>query len=290
MLNFKDMPISKKLGIGFGIVLVLLFSIVAVAFNSISGIEGNIRSTEEAVEAADASMEAKFFVAKAMDATASYGLGEKEAKDNFAAFASDFDEHIDGLQSLELTQEEKQDIETIQRLHSEFEALGEAYFAAVDAGEGEDAAMEAFDAKADELATALEEFEAMQSAELEHATEASAAAASTAKTIGILLGIIAIVIGVVMAVIITRSITKPIGELVDSSKRVAEGDLSHEIKVSESKDEISVLAASFSNVVKTIQRFRDEVGTLKLRQQKENWMREETQKSFKEISPSSSKG
>lgn len=75
--------------------------------------------------------------------------------------------------------------------------------------------------------------------------------------------IIVIIIGVIggmtVAYVFGRSITRRMNELVDLSHRVSAGDLSAAILDNESQDEIGILCRSFNEVVKTFERFRDEV-------------------------------
>jgi methyl-accepting chemotaxis protein len=71
-----------------------------------------------------------------------------------------------------------------------------------------------------------------------------------------------VAIGAILSFYFARSISKPMNQLVETSRRVTEGDLSGEITLSKGKDEVSTLAAAFGDVVKTIQRFRDEMNTV----------------------------
>ncbi|AOY76491.1 methyl-accepting chemotaxis protein [Clostridium formicaceticum] len=59
---------------------------------------------------------------------------------------------------------------------------------------------------------------------------------------------IALAISIVVGIILTRSITKPIKQLVEVSKNVAEGDLTKEISI-QTRDEVSLLVESFNKMI-----------------------------------------
>ncbi len=93
--------------------------------------------------------------------------------------------------------------------------------------------------------------------------EAQAAKAAATATMYIIAFIIAaIASGVGIAFFVTREITKPINQLVDDAEELAKGNLSHEVTISESKDELGTLTAAFSKVAGAIQKFGDELGVL----------------------------
>ncbi len=72
---------------------------------------------------------------------------------------------------------------------------------------------------------------------------------ATVTMIGLLIG--GMVLSMVLGVFISNSIKKPIGKMVEASKRMADGDLDVHIDVN-TKDEIGVLAKAFSQMTNNI--------------------------------------
>ncbi len=72
----------------------------------------------------------------------------------------------------------------------------------------------------------------------------------------IILGVIG---GMALSYVFSRSITRRMDQLVDLSHQVAIGNLSVTTHSTDSQDEIGVLSRSFTEVVKTFEKFRDEI-------------------------------
>jgi len=106
------------------------------------------------------------------------------------------------------------------------------------------------------------EIEAASVALFESAKAQAAKAASTATMLVIAFIIAAIAVGLGIAFFVTRSITKPINQLVDDADELAKGNMSHEVTVSENKDELGTLTTAFSKVAGAIQKFAGELDVL----------------------------
>ncbi|MBF0549796.1 MAG: HAMP domain-containing protein [Deltaproteobacteria bacterium] len=83
------------------------------------------------------------------------------------------------------------------------------------------------------------------------ATQQSMVEFSNAKMAVIIGLLIAVVLGAIMAVFITGTITRSVARLVDSTKRVGEGDLTVHVEV-ESRDEIGLLASAFRDSTRSM--------------------------------------
>ncbi|HEX3025851.1 MAG TPA: MCP four helix bundle domain-containing protein, partial [Clostridia bacterium] len=70
--------------------------------------------------------------------------------------------------------------------------------------------------------------------------------------------LLSILFSLFIAVRISRGISKPVAELAEAAKKMAEGDLSVEIKVN-TKDEIGQLGAAFSETVSTIHAYIEDI-------------------------------
>jgi len=81
----------------------------------------------------------------------------------------------------------------------------------------------------------------------------------TIRNVIILVVILGILAGSIIAFLFGRSISRRMRQIVDLAYSVSKGELSCEIKYSDSKDEIGLLQRAFGEVVKTFQLFRDEI-------------------------------
>jgi methyl-accepting chemotaxis protein len=88
--------------------------------------------------------------------------------------------------------------------------------------------------------------------------EAAAETYNAARTLMFIIGGIAILLGTAIAFWVTRSITKPLSEAVNVANQLAEGDLTARIVVT-SKDETGMLLAAMQNMVSKLTQIISEV-------------------------------
>jgi methyl-accepting chemotaxis protein len=91
--------------------------------------------------------------------------------------------------------------------------------------------------------------------------KAAADAFSQARSLMFMLGSIAILMGIGIAFWVTRSITVPMGIAMDTAKKIAEGDLSANIRI-ESTDETGMLLASMQHMTATLQAVIDDMNRM----------------------------
>ena len=258
MLNIKDMSLSRKLLSGFSIVVVLLAIVGLVGYNGISEINsGLVGIISNDVVMADSVMEMKIAGLTASDSIGEQLLGEADAREQFETSIKNFEEFESKINSMDLNDEEKKDMADIGRLNKNFVGSANELFAVIDAAKLEknnniNAAMEKFDVDRLKLNEALEEFEVMQSAEME---QAKANAEETAKNASILIvsiTIIASIIGFGIGFYISRLITKPVEEVLAGSREISNGKLDVKL-INNSRDEIGMLSSTFRNMAKELQ-------------------------------------
>ena len=100
----------------------------------------------------------------------------------------------------------------------------------------------------DNYLNAVRELIEFQDALMEKAGTDAESAYENARNLLITLTVIAILLAVGIATVITRSITRPVGQVVDASGKMAEGDFNFKLDIA-SKDEMGTLA----NAVRAIQ-------------------------------------
>lgn len=83
--------------------------------------------------------------------------------------------------------------------------------------------------------------------EIDTANRDAIADISKAQTNLVTLSVIGFIMGIITAFVITRSITKPVDEMLDAAKRIANGDLSVEI-TNKSNDEMGTLAKAMEEM------------------------------------------
>lgn len=82
------------------------------------------------------------------------------------------------------------------------------------------------------------------------AKSAEQAGANASKAV-VIFGMLAIVFGISIAVVVTRSIVTPVAALVNDAHRVADGDLTVQVK-SSGQDEIGMLSESFEKMIESL--------------------------------------
>ncbi len=257
MVSIKDISLSKKLIGGFTFVVILLAVVGFIGYNGVTAINSELDGiVSNDVVMADSVMEMKIAGLQASDAVGEHILGQAGAREQFDSSIKNFEQFESKLKSMELNDEEKQDLAEIRRLNSNFVTSANELFAVVDAANLKkntdvNAAMDKFDADREKLNEALEEFEVMQGAEMD---EAKASALETAKNATIMIismTIIAALFGFGIGFYISRSITKPVDNMLQASNKVAAGDLTVEVK-SDSKDEVGQLSQAIQSMTESL--------------------------------------
>ena len=86
--------------------------------------------------------------------------------------------------------------------------------------------------------------------------EKTLTAQAATTNIGILIVILgSLILSFMIALKISKSISKPVTEMADAAKRMADGDLSVQITVDNSKNEIAQLSAAFSETIATLKAY-----------------------------------
>lgn len=84
----------------------------------------------------------------------------------------------------------------------------------------------------------------------------------TSIAVTVIITVLFIIISVILSVRIADSVAKPISSLVERIERLALGDLHTEVPEVKTKDEIGVLAESFTSTVSTLQSYVDEISEI----------------------------
>jgi len=252
---FKNLKIGIRMGLGFGVVLLLFAAAVLISLQFLR-IVGNNSSmvADETVPFLMRAYELDVNVTKVSetltDVAATHNTeGYKEAE----AAAGKVREDIDKFKEMFKKENDTKALKEVEDLEAKFNRFYDngksmaQVFITKGMAEG-NKAMEEFDK---DRAKLLEEVEKLQKAHVDEAntnTQGVVKAVAKVKYILILMGLLSIVLGALIALFTTRSITKPLGEGVEVMNHLAQGDLTVDIEV-KSKDETGQLLDSMKHMV-----------------------------------------
>jgi methyl-accepting chemotaxis protein len=257
MVSIKDMSLSKKLIGGFALVVILLAIVGYIGYYGTSQINSELKAiTQDHVVMTVTVKDLKDANMQANDAYGEHILGNPDAKSGLEEAYKMFDQHKAKLLGMDLTPEEKNDIANIEKLHNDNKQAGQKLWDAITAANYKqndqvNAAMKEFDDSREQLNKALNEFESMQAAQMKEAEDHAATDGNNSTMLIIAISIIAAIIGLGIGIYISRAITKPVDTMLQASNKVAEGDLTVQVK-SDSKDEVGQLSMAIQTMTESL--------------------------------------
>ncbi|MBK9579936.1 MAG: MCP four helix bundle domain-containing protein [Fibrobacterota bacterium] len=267
---FKNMKLALRLGLGFGLLVVLMIVVGGIALDRIGKInDGIILVVKDRMP----KMEAANNWINGVNAVARI-LRNGVISDDPAFIAKEFDRiaeerhKIDkAYKSLEegiTSKEGKAKLEAASKLIPAIRDGQEKIIGFAKAGKDSAAAAELFGdyrKVQSEYLAAIADLIKFQSELADQDGDAAAKMASMANTLIIGLIILAGILAVLVAWLVTRSITRPIGNCIEIAEKVAKGDTTTEIKV-ESTDETGMLMEAMARMVRAIQLMSGDASTL----------------------------
>jgi methyl-accepting chemotaxis protein len=280
---FKNMSIGSRLGIGFGVLLVLMFLLGILGYwgvHSLSGttihlLEGDANVAEHAARARANVVGMRRFE---KDSFINIGNAEKvagyikewgEERDAVAARLNDLEKYSDKTDE---AKDYKDQIKVLRAELGNYETGFKKVISQIQAGtitttqQANEAIGEYKDAS-HKLESQVKEMAVHANKVMDEDLPKIENTTSRTTWIMMLISLFSILVSVGSGIIITRSITVPVGVGVAVSKRLSEGDLSVDIKV-ESKDEIGrlmdamkVMVDKLRNVVVDVKTASDNVAS-----------------------------
>ena len=252
---FKNMKIGMRLGLGFGVVL-LLFVVSGVITNQYLNISANA-SKQVRDETLPYLLRADEMVADTIqvqqwltDVSATHNKdGYKDAEQAASAFKS----NMAKFREMFRNENDTGSLNKINELETSFNQfyedgkhMADTYLTSgIDAG---NQLMEKFDKSSETMATKVKEFQKQQMDEANTNTKDIVEAVDKVQMIVLIIGGIAILLGALVAFFVTISITRPLTEGVNIANKLADGDLTVNVDV-KSKDETGQLLAAMKNMV-----------------------------------------
>ncbi len=263
------MKLGQKIGIGFGIVLVVLAAIVIVGLTALRSADSGFQQyrgyallTNEAGRIQANILEGRLAVVK-FEVLAKEGAGKAELNGRFDEFYMRFDnvqefiqngiELADDDQLIEVYQQLAQAAVEYRRTVDTIRSLAQEPLTPLVMAQIEDLMSGKLDVIGPQMADEIEEIKLNLKAKQDELGPRLQAANQRSVTLMIVVGIIAIILGIIAAIVITRMITKPIIEVVGAAEMIAVGDLSQELHA-KSNDEIGVLTNAFADMTASLRK------------------------------------
>ncbi|HCW97198.1 MAG TPA: methyl-accepting chemotaxis protein [Pantoea sp.] len=250
MWSLKNMKVGVRLGVAFGIVVVLMVIIGITTVSKIQSINSGISAIVDdryvkvrlAFDVRDGvNDQIKYLRGLVIDTphpdrnVKRYGqLDEATQRTNTA---------MNRIAAIQVTAVGKKKIQGLIEAGKQFETAKSALIALVKAGDFENAgvyALKTMTPAQNAFLEGAEKFANSQDLQLRNEGRTIVSAASTAITITLVCAALAIVASILLGIYLTRSIVRPLTEAVGVAERVAAGDLSSKITI-DSRDETGVL-------------------------------------------------
>ncbi len=269
-MNWSNLRISTRLGIGMGTMALLVVAMAAVAWMLVSGMAHSQRAVSQnslpAIERA-ASFEGDLLRFRGTQ-TQHVLQQDKAAKDLAKGELDKLQKAIQqGLTAYNelphLDQEARQRLTEIQtqwtaylKLHTEIVQKSEMWATEDAMGQLNGPALQVMTT----LLASLELLSENNFALARAAGQQAEQAAQTARNVTLGLGLAALAVAAVLVVSLTRSVSKPLSAAVVAADRIAEGDLTGQIQAT-SQDEVGQLLGALSrmqgNLVRIVNEVRD---------------------------------
>jgi methyl-accepting chemotaxis protein len=257
---FKNMKLGLRLGIGFGMMIVLMSILVLFGVTRIAKLDGNIEKVvgDRMVKTRQANA--------VLDDVAITGLAmrniflhadaakvEMEMERNKVAGAA-IRALLDSLDKSVNSPEGRQRLDGVEKARKAYVESRDQMLEMFKAGKVDTAktmmmgeVREAYN----EYLKSLKEFIDFQTDLADKDGDDTAAIAQSTQQMLVILALIALVLGIFAAVVITKSITSPINEAIQIADKVAAGDASVKVVV-DSSDETGMLKQAMKNMVDTL--------------------------------------
>jgi methyl-accepting chemotaxis protein len=232
----KNMSLSFKMGLGFGVPLIMIAVIATVIFVVVNGVQSNAQlAKDESALFAGIARQMKLDVVQVQQwlTDISATRAKDGLDDGFDEAEKSYQSFLAGLTQFKQMYNEENDTTGLRQLGELESAIADYYEvgknmanAYIEGGpEAGNKVMGDFDQAASRLAANMDPFVEGQVEELANAMTSIVSSTGTLRVTVLVIGAAALVLGVFLAWSITRSITKPVGRIVagltEGSEQVA---------------------------------------------------------------------
>ncbi|GLI53140.1 methyl-accepting chemotaxis protein [Thermodesulfovibrio yellowstonii] len=266
---FKNLTIGKKLMVGFGTIIFLLVILSAYTLYSIISSATKVYDLEERfdklLDAAEIQREVNAIHLKARKMFLINDISKKqEIMKEIEEHRKYYRKRMEELGKITRNQEGKQKLQNLINASNETRDANNKAIQLALAGKNQEAIelyLKEVESKAGNREKALNELVNYYHKTATKTTVDINQSFNYELIISIILSVISIAIGIFFALFISRSVKKPVTELKGVLGKVAQGDLSVDIKV-ESKDELGMIAQSVHEAITSIKRLIAESKTI----------------------------
>lgn len=265
----KKLKIGQRLALGFGIVIILLMLLAALAYSRIGGLSGEIANTvndrypktvianqiKSQLNDVSRNMLNALIMTDAEQIKKEIANINAENQSNSEAFAQ--------LEKIITDPKGKEYLKEITTIRDKFMPLQAKFIALINEDRKEEAQLKfLFSLRPVQLKyfAALDAFLKHQNSQMEMAGSDSAKVAKSTSATILILALVATAVSVLVAFLATRSITRPLYEAVDVAKRVADGDLTSDIQV-KTGDEMGQMMEALQHMNESLMKIVGEVRT-----------------------------
>ena len=261
----RDTRIGVRLGLGFGLILLLLAAVAASGYWGMRSISGRVEAvlrTDARIAADAAGARASLINLRRFEKDIFLNVDSAEKVSEYRARWNDQLKDLNSsILSLEATAVLPQDRETIRSMKTELADYTSGFdkvYRLVESGaittpQAGNEAINQFKAPVHSLDKVTSDFAATAARRLDSVGKTVEDLNRRASLAIILLAIAAMTLSLLTGVVITRSITGPISRIGEFTRKTSEGDLTHEI-ADKSRDEIGALAGYFNAMVESLRR------------------------------------
>jgi methyl-accepting chemotaxis protein len=266
MLNLHQLKLGQRLGLGFGLLLLLVAVIAGVGWFRLSQTIRDVDQSSDAQSRATAALKWESLTLLNVNRTLAIAEsgGLKDVKDHFAPLIKGTSADISAIQQ---ALEAQADAPDIKAQFADIAAKRKAYVAArdsifsfleMDDPGARDALKGELLPAATRYITAINNYQAMQRKVADEQSALTHQRVSRAQVLLLVLAGISLVIGVACAWVMTHSVTAPLRQVVSVTKVIASGDLSQRVSMN-GRDELAELCRSLEDMQESLRSIVGEV-------------------------------
>ena len=256
---FKNAKIGVRLGLSFGVIFLVIATILLVTALSLNKVRDNSElvrdeSLPNAILADNIAFETLKILELLLYASTTHNQeGFKKAE----AVVDSFKLNITKFREMYKRIGDTESLKAVDELEAAFDEYYEqgkemAFVYFTEGIEEGNELVADFDIAAEALTTRMKELQAHEIEKAERSVQSIVASTNRVKVVMFLLGGLAVALGVLVALYITRSITTSVNRILIGFKEIEAGDLSVRLEV-ESEDEMGQLARGFNGFSEKLQ-------------------------------------
>jgi len=226
----NKLSLKMKLGVGFGVLLLILAATGFVAYNSVGQLATISDRADDIMTKKDISSQIDAALEKQSTGIRGFLLaGKEDLLKHDEEGKQQFSDNMEKLGKMLVTDEGKRLHAEIRSTYEEFRTVADQEIQLRRAGKGKEAEDLAFDPKTNEirnqLRKAIADLVALEDKLKEEVVKEQSAAESHARSVVIMLALVGVVIGLLVAILITRSITSGIALMLNLIQEIAGNNL-----------------------------------------------------------------